>query len=392
MARMAELDRWAEIRKYVWFHEADQEALRSAREIVRPHFPAIVDEFYARIEAFEGARRVLKDETQIARLKVSLLDWLDVCFTGPWDAAYYKRRERIGRVHVWIGLEPRYMILAMHLIRWGLQAPIFEALAGEPERLRTVARAVAKLCDVELAIMLETYGDEYSAQIKRRERLAAIGQLGASISHEVKNPLGVIASSAYALQSYTHGLGDERVAKHIDRIQRNVEQANQIVTTLLDFLRTTRPTRIERDWSALVREAAEGVHLAPGVAIDLALAPDAGRADVDALQIGRVIANLVRNASEAMPEGGTIRVATRGDAESVEVCVRDAGPGLPAEVLPQLFEPLFTTKSVGTGLGLALSKAIVEAHGGTIRAANIAGGGAEFVVRVPRVAAPEAAP
>jgi signal transduction histidine kinase len=243
---------------------------------------------------------------------------------------------------------------------------------------------VAKICDVELAIMLETYGEEYTAQIKKKERLAAIGQLGASISHEVKNPLGVIASSVYALRSYCEERKDERVARHIERIQRNVEQANQIVTALLDFLRTKEPQRAERDWNRLVAEAAQGVALPPGVSVDLALAESAGRARVDPVQVGRVISNLVRNAAEAMPEGGAISVATGGDGRFVEVTVRDRGRGLPSEALPQLFEPLFTTKPVGTGLGLALAKAIVEAHGGTIRASNAAGGGAEFHVRLPR--------
>src|SRR5206468_3985865 len=98
------------------------------------------------------------------------------------------------------------------------------------ERLFSTMRAIAEICDIELAIMLETYGDEYSTQLKRRERLAAIGQIGASVSHEVKNPLGVIATSIYALKRHWSAGADEVTAKHLDRIQRNVEQANQIVT------------------------------------------------------------------------------------------------------------------------------------------------------------------
>jgi signal transduction histidine kinase len=244
--------------------------------------------------------------------------------------------------------------------------------------------AVARICDLELAIMLETYGEELSTQLMRRERLAAIGQLGASISHEVKNPLGVIASSVYALKEYCDARHDERAAKHIEKIRRNVEQANQIVTTLLDFLRARAAARVERDWNELVSEAAESVALPPGIVVELTLAPEAGRAAVDALQVASVVANLVRNAAEAMLMEGRITVATRGEESLVEVSVRDRGPGIQSEHLPQLFEPLFTTKQVGTGLGLALAKAIAEAHEGSISAANAEGGGALFRMRIPR--------
>jgi signal transduction histidine kinase len=379
------MSRWNEIRSYVRFGPADEEALRSLRDIVRPAFPRIVDEFYDRILEHEGARRVFTEgESQVARLKVSLAAWLESCFAGPWDDAYFQGHARIGRVHVRIGLEPRYVIMAMHLIRVGLQLAVYEALAGDRERHIPCLKAIAKICDVELAIILETFSEDYAAQLKRRERLAAIGQLGASISHEVKNPLGVIASSVYALRSYADSLRNERLAKHLDRIERNVDQANQIVTTLLDFLRTKAPLRVERDWNGLVEEAAASVHLPAGQRLDFALAPGAGRASFDPDQVGRVIANLVRNAAEAMPEGGTVTVSTAADRDAVEVLVRDRGRGVPSDILPQLFEPLFTTKQVGTGLGLALAKAIVEAHGGSIGARNAEGGGAEFRVRLPR--------
>jgi signal transduction histidine kinase len=284
--------------------------------------------------------------------------------------------------------EPRYMICAMHLVRWGLQTAAIEGLRHEPSRLYSTMQAIAKICDVELAIMLETYGDEYTTHIKRRERLAAIGQLGASISHEVKNPLGVIASSVYALQDHCRMKADDHAARHLEKIQRNVEQANRIVTTLLDFLRAKPAARVPCDWNGLVAEAAEGVHLPPEVRVELKLAPETGRAAVDPLQITRVVANLVQNAAEAMVEaGGLITVETRSDDTAVELSVRDRGRGLPSDVLPQLFEPLFTTKAVGTGLGLALAKAIVEAHQGSITASNAEGGGATFTVRLPRLPA-----
>jgi signal transduction histidine kinase len=381
---MGSMKRWAEIRHYIRFDAADEAALRELHPVVRPRFPAIVREFYERIQEHEGARRVFTGgAAQIERQKQLLTAWLESSFAGPWDEVYYHIHSRIGRVHVWIGLEPRYMVLAMHLIRQGLQTAVLEAFP-EKRPLERAVLAIAKICDVELAIMIEEYHAEYSAQIKRRERLAAIGQLGASVSHEVKNPLAVIASSVHALKDYCHAAADPRAARHLEKIQRNVEQAYQIVTTLLDFLRMKAPARQAREWNALVRDAADSATLPAGVTLRFALGEAAGCAEVDATQIPRVIANLVQNAAEAMTEGGAVEVATGGDEAGVEVVVRDRGPGIPGDVLPQLFEPLFTTKAVGNGLGLALSKAIVEAHHGSIRAGNHPEGGAEFRVRLPR--------
>jgi signal transduction histidine kinase len=120
------------------------------------------------------------------------------------------------------------------------------------------------------------------------------------------------------------------------------------------------------------------------------LAEDAGEAQVDPVQISRVLANLVRNAVEAMPSGGVVVVRSSGSDGEVRVIVRDCGEGIDGDVLPNLFEPLQTTKAVGTGLGLALSRAIVEAHGGTIDARNLSEGGAEFKFTLPRT--PRGAP
>jgi signal transduction histidine kinase len=379
--------RFEELKRYIRFTSADEEAIRALAPTVVPHTARIIEEFYERIKEHEGARRVITDgDAQIERLKRTLREWLDTLLSGPFDEAYYDLRTRIGRRHVKIGLSPRYMILAMDLIRWEVQELVFAAHAPDVERIRRTARAVAKICDIELAIMLETYGEEFALLLKRRERLATIGQLGASVSHEVKNPLGVIASSAYALrQRCPEGTTDPAVRRHIEKIERAADQAARIITALLDFARTKEPQRIERSVNEIVSEAAGSVRLAPGTALDLALDPALPFAEVDALMVGRLVANLVQNAAEALlGGGGRIHVATaRAGADHVEVAVTDDGPGIAGDVLGSLFEPLVTSKVVGTGLGLALCRGIAEAHGGTISARNVPAGGAEFRVRLP---------
>jgi len=377
--------RWAEIRNFVGFDAADEAALAAVRERLRPHFSSIVRRFYEVVLAFPDARRVFTEgDSQVERLRGSLMRWLDGVFTGPWDESYFEVRTRIGRIHVRIGLAPRFMALAMH----GVRAGLIDALEVEvPLDLATrtaAARAIRRICDMELAVMLETYGDEFTAQLTRRERLAVIGQIGASISHEVKNPLGVISSSLFALREHRRGLEDQVERRHFDRIRRNVEQIDEIVTSLLDLLRDRPPSRVQCVWAELVARVAGEVPLPEGVRVECVAEPSAGSAMVDPAQIARVITNLVRNAAEASPEGGRITVTTSGDEGAVVALVRDRGSGVSTVPIARIFEPLFTTKDVGTGLGLALAKAIVDAHAGTITVANHAEGGAEFKVRLPR--------
>jgi signal transduction histidine kinase len=205
--------RFQEMKRFVRFAESDSEVLAALAPVIRPHVDGIVDGFYERLSEHAATRRVLNEPARLRRLKTTLREWLHTFFDGPHDEVYYQIRSRIGRAHVAIGLQPRYMALAMHLIRADLRRILRDHLLrveGE-ERARTEAaiNAAAKLCDIELAVMLETFSSAYAAASTRRERLATIGQISASISHEVKNPLGVIASSVYLLREHCDQMESE---------------------------------------------------------------------------------------------------------------------------------------------------------------------------------------
>jgi signal transduction histidine kinase len=128
------------------------------------------------------------------------------------------------------------------------------------------------------------------------------------------------------------------------------------------------------------------------VQVELKLAPHLPRVQGAADQIAQVFLNLIVNAAEAMSDGGSLRIESCADATHVQVTFADAGPGIAPEDLPHIFEPFYTTKDSGTGLGLAVSYNIIESHGGTLSVASIPGHGATFTVRLQATATPEAGP
>ena len=159
-----------ELKRYTQFGPDDETALREFLPEIAPHFRAITDVFYDRMHGHPHALAVLADEAQVQRLKGTLCDWLDLLFRGPWDAAYYARRVRIGRVHVKIALPQRYMFGAMDVIRTELARIIGVSLESGPQRERLFL-ALHKIIDLELAIMLESYQEAFIDKVQQGERL-----------------------------------------------------------------------------------------------------------------------------------------------------------------------------------------------------------------------------
>ncbi len=226
---------------------------------------------------------------------------------------------------------------------------------------------------------------ENQARLIQAEKLASMGQMAAGIAHEINNPLGVVLM-------YSHLLKEElsessHSSEDVDRIISEAERTRTIVRGILNFAREEKVDRSPTDINALVRRSASGVlGTSPNgkIRIDFQLDQSLPLQWVDGGQLRQVFDNLVKNAVEAMPGGGLIRIATDdGDGEFV-VTISDTGPGIPEENLPKLFSPFFTTKKVGkgTGLGLSVCYGIVKMHGGTIQAANNPAGGAAFTVRI----------
>jgi len=375
------------LKQYVGFTEASSDALRELYPVAQPSFVPIVDDFYAAIEAHPGARAAITGgSAQVARLKQTLIQWLDSMLLGPHDETYYQVRARIGRVHVRIELPQGFMFTAMNRIRVHLLDILRGAMVADPAALQGAATALHQILDLELAIMLETYREDLVVKNRSAERLATIGQFAAGIGHELRNPLGVIESSLFLLRQH---LGKEtaslpQVAKHLDRIGGEVLRANKTIQDLLDLARNRPPRRLPTGLRQLVESATANALLPAMVRVTVAGVPDDLAIHVDPDQIQQVLVNLFMNAAQAMPEGGRIEVAAQALPSSAAASIRvhDDGPGIPAEVRPRIFEALFTTKAKGSGLGLALCRRIVEAHGGSIQLAP-SDAGAAFVLVLP---------
>lgn len=380
-----------ELMRYIEFTPEDAALMYAMGPVLRPHFPIVVDRFYEAIDRTPRAAAVFTGgAAQIERQKQLLLGWLEGIIGGVYDDDYVERRARIGRTHVRIALDQRYMFAAMNVVRAelhgalddGLDASDAAGVAWPTARRRVAHRAIDRICDLELAIMLETYREAYIARVKDSERLATIGQVAASIGHELRNPLAVMQTSVHMLSRRPSG--DERAVRHLSRLNEQIVLCNTIISDLLELARDTAPERRPTDLAAVVREAALSVPRPAAITLDMTIAADLPTVAVDPGQFRQLVINLVLNAAQALETEGRIEVNLGADDHGLILQVEDTGPGIAADVQARLFEPLFTTRSSGTGLGLALCRRIIEKHSGSISAGNRAGGGASFTVHVPR--------
>jgi signal transduction histidine kinase len=224
------------------------------------------------------------------------------------------------------------------------------------------------------------------AEVRRSERLAALGQLSAGLAHEIRNPLGVISASAELLDK--HVAQDNKVAREVSGfIRSEVNRANLLVSRFLDFARPSPLQRESNDLNAVVSravsqflESAKGKEPPPDVRKDLAEIP---AFSFDAPLIESSVLNLLLNGYEAMPAGGALQVRTSRNGTMAEIEVSDSGIGIPAEQLENVFNPFFTTKPRGVGLGLAMVSKFIDSHGGKVTVSSRAGEGSTFRIRLP---------
>jgi len=219
-------------------------------------------------------------------------------------------------------------------------------------------------------------------QLIHAERLAAIGQLGASVGHELRNPLGVIKNSTYYINMKL-GDADEKVKKHLKIIEREIETSNKIINDLLGFARDKKPTLQKTQINTVVQDALSHTTVPDAVAVVTELEEYLPPLMADPSQIEQVFINMISNAAQAMSDGGRLEISTKAEDGFIVTEFKDNGCGIPDENLGRLFEPLFTTKAKGIGLGLAVSKQLVEAHEGTIEVESQVGKGTTFRVRLP---------
>jgi PAS domain S-box-containing protein len=220
----------------------------------------------------------------------------------------------------------------------------------------------------------------------RNEKLAAVGQLAAGVAHDLRNPLSAVRNAFHWIQKRVapSPLGEEpRVIQAIAIVDKELRACSGIVEELLDFARERPLNRQPTSLRALLGDAASIIRKPESTALAIQVGDNVPMLRLDPDQFRQVLVNLLQNAAEAMPDGGTVRASVQLAGELVVLEVIDEGVGIPEKNLEQIFEPLFTTRARGTGLGLAIVAAIVKRHGATIEVASKVGAGTTFTVRMP---------
>jgi two-component system NtrC family sensor kinase len=258
------------------------------------------------------------------------------------------------------------------------------------ELLQAMAASVAVAVEnANLYSELADFAEELErsqAQLVQAEKMAAIGRLAASVAHEINNPLQAIHNSLHL--SLHESLGEGKRRDYLGMAQTEVQRLIEIVQRMLDFYRPSRGGIVPTDVNSVVENVLALAHKRlqhSDITVDTSLSPDLPLVPMVSDQITQVGLNIVINAVDAMPSGGTLRLETMlsEDGEWVMVRFQDAGSGMSSEQIANLFEPFYTTKSDGTGLGLAISYGIVERHGGEIQVSSQPDQGATFVVKLP---------
>jgi signal transduction histidine kinase len=382
MEREQVFRRYQELQRYVGWTDADALRVNGLMPLVEPHFTALIDDFYNEIERHPDARKVITGGVeQIDRLKGTLTNWLRELFTGRYDADYVARRWRVGLRHVEIGLNQVYTNAALSRLRRGLLDIIGLNHGSDPAELLQVRRSLNMLLDLDLALIEDAYQTEYQRRQQAAERLATIGQVAGGVAHELRNPLNVIKTSVYYLRNAKNP-PPEKQQSHLERIDRQVNVADGVIMALNSFARLPLPDLQPVELEPLLQETLEANPLPHNIGLRLELEPELPPVLGDRGQLVIVFGNLIRNARDAMPDGGQLSISAEVNAEHVGITVRDSGSGISPENLHRILEPLYTTKSRGIGLGLAITRAIIDKHSGRLSVSSEPHKGASFTVHL----------
>ena len=219
-------------------------------------------------------------------------------------------------------------------------------------------------------------------QLLKAERLAAIGQVAAMVGHDLRNPLTGIAGAAYYLKVKLGPVMEQRSVEMVELIEKDIEYSNKIINDLLDYSREIRLELAEASPKGIVKEALGHANIPDNVHVT-----DKTRNNpkivADAEMLVRAFVNIIRNAIDAMPDGGTLTISSKQTSINLEIAFSDTGFGMSNEVLDRMWTPFFTTKAKGMGLGLSICRRIVEAHNGKIRVSSEEGKGTTFTLTFP---------
>jgi signal transduction histidine kinase len=255
----------------------------------------------------------------------------------------------------------------------------------EEAALRKAAEETAR----ELNEKLEAKVQERTSQLQeaqeelvRKEKLAVLGQVADTVGHELRNPLGVINNSVYYLQTVLDD-ADGTTREYLGIIKDETANAERIVSDLLDAVRTKPPRPAMVNVAEAIGQTLRKCAIPASVSVHLDVPPTLPLISIDPMHLHQVLWNLITNAVEAMPQGGTLEIGVAAEPQVLRIGVKDSGSGMTAEQQARLFQPLFTTKTRRVGLGLVVVKNLTQANGGSVAVASEAGKGSVFTVTLP---------
>ena len=375
-----------EVRKrFACFTERDAELVSKLRPVFERHADEQVDRFYEHLQQYPALTSLLDDPRTVQRIKGLQREYLLSLAGGEYGEDYGRNRLKIGRVHDRIGLEPEWFLGAYGLYLDLLIPMIHEHFADDRERAVRASSALTKLMVLDMQLVLDAYyGLKQKRAVERSEQLAAVGELAASIAHEVRNPLAGMKGALEVLRK-------ELAVKPsnlevVDELLAQIVRLENLVRDLLNFARPRAAIRrgfdLHEMLDRLLRMYKEQSD-ASGITVQRTYEPGTGHLTADATQMEQVFLNLIHNAIQAMEGGGTLWVHARAVDRSVRVSFKDSGKGIPAGDIARIFQPFFTTKHRGSGLGLPTVLKIAEAHGGTVDIKSDLGRGTTAIVTIP---------
>jgi signal transduction histidine kinase len=224
-------------------------------------------------------------------------------------------------------------------------------------------------------------------QLKEKDRLAAIGQTAGMVGHDIRNPLQAIAGDLYLIDNDVATLEDNETKKSLQEsvisIQDNLLYIAKIVEDLQDYAKVQKPTFEKVEIEKVIEAVMQLVNIPPNLTVVIDTQQMLPKITADFSMMKRILSNLVNNAVQAMPNGGQLKIKSYYEGAQIFFSVEDTGSGIPDEVKPKLFEPMFTTKAKGQGLGLPVVKRFVETLNGSVNFESTEGKGTKFIVQLP---------
>jgi PAS domain S-box-containing protein len=289
----------------------------------------------------------------------------------------------------------------MRLKKDGTMVPVsltissIKDFTGNVTGISTIAHDITE--HKKLEEVLQKYSEELQKEVEektrelkesheslvRSEKLATLGKLSGFVSHELRNPLGVMKNVVYYLNMLGLGKDNAEVKENLDILSKEIQKSDKIINDLLEFSRIKKPVFYPGNINAIVEEVLNRLKISADIKLVKDLQADLPNIDIDALHIHQIFYNIAQNAMEAMEKSGTLNIKTARVGDFIEISFSDTGIGIPKENLDRIFEPLFSTKIKGSGLGLAICASLVSSHNGRIEVESEVSKGTTFKVKLP---------